>query len=45
MDMYLIIIDSYSKWVEIKEMSDIKSDAQLSKLSENISALGGFLYH
>lgn len=38
--MYLVIIDSYSKWVDVKEMSDIKADATLRALREYFCTWG-----
>lgn len=38
--MYLVSIDSYSKWVDIKEMTDINADATIHVLREYFSTWG-----
>lgn len=38
--MYLVIIDSYSKWIEIKEMQDIKADATIRVFKKFFSTWG-----
>lgn len=35
--MFLVIIDSYSKWVDIKEMRDIKAEATINAFREYFS--------
>jgi len=38
--MYLVIIDAYSKWIDIKKMCDISSESAIRALKEYISIWG-----